>query len=351
MKKFFLTFSIFLLGISSFVNASINLEENCQDFILDLKKIDVPEHPDAFNGSIVRWQERWLLCFREIDTTKPILETKASGSSGSSAASKIGLVWLDEEFNPEEKAQMLPLETAEDARLLEVNGSLYFIYNGIDNHSLYQDQCHMHTAELHFENNEFSLQQEQCLSVFENNDPERCEKNWVPFENNGELLLAYSINPHTIFSPVTGSEECQTLSQTSNNFYWHWGELRGGTPALLIDSNQYLSFFHSSINLSTEHSDSKEMPHYFMGAYLFENSPSFTLTHISPEPIIGEGFYSGPSYEPYWHPLRVVFPTGIAINEDFVWVSYGRQDHEIWVAKMDKKALLESLIPIFSDDE
>ena len=32
------------------------------------------------------------------------------------------------------------------------------------------------------------------------------------------------------------------------------------------------------------------------------------------------------------------------MDEEHVWIVYGRQDHELWVAKLDKKGLLESLV-------
>ena len=85
------------------------------------------------------------------------------------------------------------------------------------------------------------------------------------------------------------------------------------------------------------------MTHYFMGAYTFSAKPPFQITRISTEPIIGKNFYNGPAYTT-WKPLRVVFPTGCLMDEDFIWVTYGRQDFEIWVAKFDKQALLESLV-------
>ena len=54
---------------------------------------------------------------------------------------------------------------------------------------------------------------------------------------------------------------------SSPHFHWSWGEMRGGTPALRVDSNHYLSFFHSSGRLS------KKAPlTYVMGAYLFSRS-------------------------------------------------------------------------------
>ena len=86
------------------------------------------------------------------------------------------------------------------------------------------------------------------------------------------------------------------------------------------------------------------MPHYFRGAYTFSRHPPFEGTAVSPQPIVGKGFYHGPIYERYWGSVRVVFPCGFIYDENYLWVSYGRQDHELWIAKLDKKKLLESLV-------
>jgi predicted GH43/DUF377 family glycosyl hydrolase len=86
------------------------------------------------------------------------------------------------------------------------------------------------------------------------------------------------------------------------------------------------------------------MVHYFMGAYLFEDSPPFSIQKISPNPIVSKTFYNGPAYQT-WKPLRVVFPCGVIHNEKYIWVSYGRQDHEAWIVKLDKAGLYKSLVP------
>ncbi len=83
-----------------------------------------------------------------------------------------------------------------------------------------------------------------------------------------------------------------------------------------------------------------------MGAYTFSASPPFEITKISQEPIVGQNFYDGEYYKPYWVPVRCIFPCGFIIEDLYIYISYGRQDHEIWIAKLDKKALLMSLVPV-----
>jgi len=98
--------------------------------------------------------------------------------------------------------------------------------------------------------------------------------------------------------------------------------------------------------MASTHSEGKTIYHYFMGAYTFSNDPPFEITAISPKPIIGKHFYTGIAYKPYWKPIRCVFPCGYISDEEFIWIAYGREDHECWVAKLDKKRLLDSLVPV-----
>ena len=38
-------------------------------------------------------------------------------------------------------------------------------------------------------------------------------------------------------------------------------------------------------------------------------------------------------------------PCGFIANSDYIWVTLGRQDHEIWIIKLDKFKLMQSLVP------
>ncbi len=73
-------------------------------------------------------------------------------------------------------------------------------------------------------------------------NPNRREKSWVPFDYKGSLLLAYSLQPHFIFKPLIGTGECESVALTKGDIQWDLGDLRGGTPGLLV-GNEYLSFF------------------------------------------------------------------------------------------------------------
>src|SRR5271154_2828326 len=100
--------------------------------------------------------------------------------------------------------------------------------------------------------------------------------------------------------------------------------------------------------MATKHSNGARIPHYVMGAYVFDANPPFEITHMSPEPIIAKNFYSGQSYKTF-RPVRVIFPGGFIFDKEYIWIAYGRQDHEIWLVKLQKESLLKSLVTVEVD--
>lgn len=331
---------VFLLTFCCSIYGYIDLEEMAQDFIIETKKIDIPGYPDAFNPAIVRWNGTLLMSFRTRD-----LKTGSTNP--------IGFVWLDDNFNPIGTPQIIQLKIdglasksfAQDPRLVVVAESLYIIYNNMvkTKSGLTRRMC---VANLDFDGVKFYIKNPDVIKNFPGENPFRLEKSWVPFDYAGNLLLSYSISPHLVFRPLRGTKKCETFAKTSSNINWPWGELRGGTPAL-VEGDEYLAFFHTYKDMATVHSNGKKISHYFIGAYTFELNPPFAITRISSKPIVAKGFYTGPAYKT-WKPLRVVFPMGYVADENYVWLSYGKQDHEVWIAKIDKKALLNSLVPVSS---
>lgn len=328
---------IFLI-FSTVLEAVLDLDNFEQSFVLEAKQIHVKGYPDAFNPSIVYWNKRLLMSFRSRDPVTHL-------------ANVVGFTWLDDNFDPVGKPMLLKMPEnklsnnyIQDPRLFVVNGRLFMAYSDLyDDSKTLTKQRKMSMAELIREGNHFVATQCDCFNSFEGDPTNKFEKNWVPFDYQGIMLLAYSLNPHKIFLPVMGESRCVTIAQSYVYNEWDWGVLRGGTPALLM-GKYYLSFFHSSLTLKTVQSNNKPVMHYVMGAYLFDSQPPFTIKKISPHPIVSKNFYNGKTH-PTWKPLQVVFPCGYIHNKKYLWVSYGRQDHEAWIIKLDKAGLIKSLIP------
>lgn len=315
-------------------NMGRDLLDLVDSFVLEEKQIKIPEFPTAFNPSILRWTNSVLLSFRIYDYKKK-------------KANRIGFVWLDEELNQISKPMEIQFRTTtpgfyskyQDPRLISWKGRLHIVFNNQLIKNVAHEVRRMNVAEVFFDGSEFYIDTIDPVLDYDLQISSRSEKNWVPFIWEDQLFLSYSLNPHRIMQ--YDPSYLKVFSQTEKKLKWDWGTLRGGSPAELVDG-EYLGFFHCSKSMRTVQSSGKSIPHYFMGAYTFSNDPPFDLKKISKKPIFGKTFYQPPYYKT-WKPLRVVFPGGFIHDENFIWIAYGRQDHEVWVAKLDKKLLFKSL--------
>jgi predicted GH43/DUF377 family glycosyl hydrolase len=306
--------------------------------VLSKKRIYLENYPDAFNPSIIEFESNYILTFRY----SPDPESQ-------SWLSYIGIVLLNEEFNPISEPELLTTRyihsksasQSEDARIFSYRGRIFITYNdNIDiSPSRWCDKREIFIAELLYDKNHFYLSKPLKL-VHEQKSYLLQQKNWMPFEWENKLLFTYTINPHEVLYPNLYSGGCYLSYNTSRNINWKFGPLRGGTPPILVDG-EYLAFFHSGIKFASNCSSRVEVWHYFMGAYTFSADPPFQLTKISPKPIVGEGFYTWSNSE-----KRVIFPGGCVVSESKIHIAYGKDDCEVWIATLDKKALKESLIPI-----
>lgn len=336
-------FLIFLLLVSrSYAAMGIDLESHLAEgrkIVLKTKRIYLSDYPDAQNPSIVKVDQGILLVFRYCPDRdqQPWL-------------SKIAVMLLDDNLEPLTQPEILSTRRkfsktpsqSEDPRVFSYRGRQYVIYN--DNMDVFDpslwDRRDMFIAELYYENNQFQLSGPLKLIHAEKYKQVFWQKNWVPFEWNQKLLLTYSIHPHEIVCPDLTSGTAYPLYKTSPVVEWPYGTLRGSTPPLLVDG-EYLAFFHSGIKLTSPVSNQYELWHYFMGAYTFAAEPPFGITAISPNPIVMDGFYTpGPYYK------RVIFPGGMVVTGSTLYLAYGKDDTEMWIATIDIAELKKSLIPV-----
>lgn len=191
------------------------------------------------------------------------------------------------------------------------------------------------------------------------------QKNWCPFDFNGRMLFVSEVLPHRIVGltsdpieylprderfPSIMSTEAVTLALTNiTNMTWKYGEMRGGTPAVYIGDKRYLSFFHSSNDVSPRGTTVKT---YNFGAYTFDSQPPFAVTAMSSHPIVHQSMYSGPwlnNEQAFYLTDYVPFPMSFDVRQEVVYLVYGKQDKAGWVAEMDLAPLLDSLTPVQSE--
>lgn len=314
-------------------------ERLTRDALLQTKEISIPGYPEAYNPSLIPYKEGYLLSFRvkrhDFSTfVRKIYNVRTS---------YIGVVKLNQQLEICSKPYLLdlvsydenPSHSAQDARLLQHNDKILLVFNdyGATRHrssyALYVTELVEQEGKLQPKERATLLKYENMLSI---------EKNWVPFSAKGKLYLIYSSQPHLILEPDLTTGVCQKIANTQTQSMWHWGEMRGGTPALEIEEG-FLTFFHSSQELpAASFFGPKVGRNYAMGAYLFESSPPFALKKITPSPL--------GTLEDYLKNNRrkVIFPSGIVIEGNLIHIAWGKNDTAIVISTFDREKLLSSMV-------
>jgi len=307
--------------------------------VLETKRIVLEGFPGAYNPSLARFGDQYLLTFRY-----------SPDFYGQPWTSYIGVVLLDNWFEPVSEPELLNTRSkasrtpsqSEDARIFFYRGKMMLIYNdNIEvNRPSYWDRRDMFIAELKFQEGHFSLSPPLKLIHQEKYGSVLWQKNWVPFEWNKTLFVSYSVNPHEILYPNLMNGECYRCYETDVPLVWNLGSLKLSSPPIKVDG-EFLSFFHSWKIVASEASWGYDLYHYFIGAYTFSSDPPFKLTRYTPNPIVDDRFYTQGSYS-----KRVVFPGSFVVEGDTLLLPYGKDDSEIWIATVDLKALKGTLVPV-----
>lgn len=302
------------------------------------KRIYLPKFPGAYNPAIIKFNDGYLMFFRYLPNRYEYW------------ISYIGVVQLDESFDPISDGELLdtrwatkgPHSQSEDARVFMHKGKLYLVYNDnmeLENPSVWERRD-MYLTEVIYEDGLFSLGVPLKLVYEAKYRQGPWQKNWSPFIWNETLLFSYTISSHEVVIPDMLTGFCEQCYETKKSFHWPLGELRGGTPAHLVDG-EYLAFFHSGVYMSSTASGNQPMWHYYMGAYAFSAQPPFEMTKISQSPLDSPGFYTYSSYS-----KRVIYPTGLVREGNHLYVSYGKDDCEMWIATIDLAELKKSMVKV-----
>ena len=164
--------SLFVVGQIYAVNLDLNTLQ--QSFIVQTKKINVPGHPEAFNGSIVAWKGRILMSFRTYDE-----KTRSTDA--------IGLLWLSENFEPIGVPTILKrygevttdISRAQDPRLIVVGEDLLIVYS--NQYPFETPVSRMYVAKIETEDDRtFAISNPTPLLYYDGEVRSRKEKNWVP---------------------------------------------------------------------------------------------------------------------------------------------------------------------------
>jgi len=341
MKKILVSIFLIFAGHQNLTSVEIENDKSHADneIVTSTFKIELDEFPLSYNPSIHEFGDDYILTFRYLP--EPVKEPWIS---------YIGLLLLDRSFERISDPVLLDARSpdslippqAEDVRIFSYQGKLYLIYN--DNPELKNPSARqrrdMYVAQLFYTNNIFTLAPPIKLVHPEKYAKHLWQKNWSPFVCDDTLYLSYSQTPHEVLMVDFESGICAPIYSTPTPTSWAWGTLRGGTPSLLVDG-EYLGFFHSAKRMVSKVSNGMNMWHYFMGAYTFSANPPFNMTKMSTKPINKKSFYMKSD-----EPKRVIYPGGFVISKGTIYLAYGKDDHEVWIAVIDKDALINSLTPL-----
>ena len=307
------------------------LSKSC---IVNRQQIIIPNYPNAYNPSIIPYKDGYLLSFRYRSKCP-----KKFRNTFHTDVSFIGVARLDKKFKVFEKTiQLLNIisysskfsVTAEDARLLNVGNRIFIFFNDL---SLKQmpDQFAMYFGELIEEQGLFVLKEpakplyySQAIGV---------EKNWSPFVSGDRLYVIYSDQPRVILEVDLNTGYCLEVARMNFDWNWNLGQIRGGTPAYLINDS-LLTFFHSSFPAKTSKGRA-----YVMGAYTFDKDPPFFVHTMTSCPLGDLTDYTQENSP------KVIFPGGMVVQDHFIHVAWGKADKRIFITTFDKEKLLASMRP------
>lgn len=160
------------------------------------------------------------------------------------------------------------------------------------------------------------------------------EKNWLWFIHDDLPHLIYSASPHCV---VRFTEDFDPINCwfCPNELGWEFGQVRGGTPPVLVD-NEYWTFFHSSTKWRPPRNQ------YHMGAYAFESKPPFRITRITSFPLLSGSVEDRNSDA---KPI-VVFPNGSLFRDGTWMVTFGVNDLNCGWCEIPHTDLIERMVSV-----
>ena len=189
------------------------------------------------------------------------------------------------------------------------------------------------------------------LALGEDGPFREMQKNFSPFVVRDQLHLSYSLCPHVVLALADNGAVRETYTSPSNAIFdWLFKklgriEIRGNTPAVLVDA-------HSILGLDAESSALKLVPpfvyiaimhyqaphgygYYYHHVYIFAPTPPFTILGVSCElPLTTKARFYRPGLKP-----KVAYASGVAVHGHSLLISYGSGDSEARVLVMDFRKL------------
>jgi hypothetical protein len=285
-----------------------------------IQRIDVPE-PLAFNGAVAPLGDgRYFCAYR-------------------AAQFRLSCITLDKDFQPIPGThEEMAITHNVDPRLIQTTRGLLLstsFHNG-------RDQMELRRVSFDVDGRHH-LQDVDKYTRVDGVTLQPHEKNWVPWEHAGELLLTYSASPHQILRIRPDGSAALAYTSTWNvpsnvNEYSRGNPfaLRLNTPPVLLSTGHYLSTCHT-----------RHHPHgYFNFFYTFDAVPPFRVTGFSRLPVLTPRHASGQNLRDAVAVL--IFPQSMLVDEAAgqVTLAGGDNDHSVVVVRLSLSEVLAGMMPV-----
>jgi hypothetical protein len=351
------------------------------------------------NPSIVKWQNKTVICYRTSSTAESVtirtLDDPPNDKTNSSLIFHANKTCSTNENSASwhfhgAGVRMIPRDDG--------TGRLHLSFDIHSNFMVRMFSSHAHVLPRHVTSSgsQVSFEQFVWFGILTTGYPRhwgRYQKSWVPFVDKKRLLFIQNFNPlhvvefveeggppvlgesgcgipsnETLFANSTYKAQVRTVSEASaadtniDLSWWErdWGALRGGTPGVAIPSavageGLFLAIFHTKHKFNGRKSDTHT---YFMGAvtwrraYTKDANTVYEIYSVSRSPITNSSphtsLYLGDDVLPAkvaQHFDYCVFPMGIILSQDHktITVSLGYQDKLGLIMELELHALLESM--------
>jgi predicted GH43/DUF377 family glycosyl hydrolase len=212
-------------------------------------------------------------------------------------------------------------EQFEDPRVFKHLDRIHLIFS-----SWQKDYKYRPILRLVVLDNDWKFEEEIPLK-FGGNGAGVTQKNWQFWSQDGELFFLY------YYAPWQVVRLRDSKVYAGRNLTWDYGEIRGGTPPVLV-GDKYYSFIHSRL----DHGRAK----YYTGAVCFEAEEPFKPISMTMHPLL-----SATNKEPdlRWAPLTT-FPCGCIYREGKFIVSLGINDRACGLCDWTMEELSALLRPL-----
>lgn len=270
--------------------------------------------PFGYNPTLTFWGGKMMLCYRYHEGT---------------LATKLALANIHESGKViSNEALAISGESVEDPKWFEHNHHLHLSWV---NSTWPQNPP---TCVVRFKR--FDTDDPVIQPTIGRNDGTSTEKNWVFFEHDYRLFCLHQCFPvHRVFQ-LEGNEVSQPMATPGPR--WPYGTIKGGTCPLPLNG-KLLRFFHSTM----DNEYGRQVRRYYIGAYLMEPNPPFSVVTVSKKPIIYgseiDSLKPAQRRSCIHYKENVVFPGG-AIESDGYWIlALGTNDSACVLAKIRESQL------------